>query len=505
MEAFGKQHKIVQNKLHELRQDVKKINIESGKIDTAIREHEVLFTKYTEALNTFNAADGHTGKAVDKLVSGIDRAATATIDDVVADIVSAGDAMRAQASAQAHTAYGQTRNSFLAAAVLAALILTLISWAIIRAVTVPLQKAVMFSEAVTKGNLGEHLDVHGNDEIGTLSQRLNTMVLSLKEMIDTAGTQSRLAAEQAQAAKLATAQAQAALEKAEQAKAEGMLAAARRIEGVVDVATSVSEELSVQIGQSSKGAEEQSHRVSETATAMEQMNATVLDVARNASQAAATTQKAREKAQEGAHALEEMLRGMEQVQASASALKTDMGALGARAEDIGQILNVISDIADQTNLLALNAAIEAARAGEAGRGFAVVADEVRKLAEKTMSATREVGGAIKGIQEGSRRNVESVERTGVTIQEASRLANMSGGTLQEIVHIVHQSSDQVRSIAAASEEQSAASEEINRAIEQVARISTGTAEAMGQAAAAVSELARQTQALSGLVAEMKTA
>ena len=166
-------------------------------------------------------------------------------------------------------------------------------------------------------------------------------------------------------------------------------------------------------------------------------------------------------------------------------------------------MNVINDIADQTNLLALNAAIEAARAGEAGRGFAVVADEVRKLAEKTMTATKEVGDAIRGIQLGTKKNSENVERSGRTIEEATALANESGDALKEIVSLVESTSDQVRSIATASEQQSSASEEINHSIEDVSRISSETSDAMRQSAQAVGELANQAQVLKNLIDQMK--
>jgi methyl-accepting chemotaxis protein len=192
------------------------------------------------------------------------------------------------------------------------------------------------------------------------------------------------------------------------------------------------------------------------------------------------------------------------VMTQAQELKTDMNTLGKQAEGISQIMTVINDIADQTNLLALNAAIEAARAGEAGRGFAVVADEVRKLAEKTMSATREVGDAISGIQQGTKKNVGNVENIGRLIEEATDLANKSGEALKEIVGLVDMASDQVRSIATAAEEQSAASEEINRSIEDINRISSEVSEAMRQSAHAVGEMAEQAQVLNGLIHELKS-
>ena len=291
---------------------------------------------------------------------------------------------------------------------------------------------------------------------------------------------------------------------AKEATARGIFQAAERIEGVVEIATSASEELSAQIEQSSRGSKEQSNRVSETATAMEEMNVTVLEVAKNASQAAATSTQAKLKAEEGAKIVGQVIDFIAQVKENAHQSLIDMGTLGKQAEGIGHILNVISDIADQTNLLALNAAIEAARAGEAGRGFAVVADEVRKLAEKTMTATKEVGEAIRDIQQGTKTNYTNVDQAVKAIAEMTVLANKSGESLKDIVTLVDQTSGQVHSIASASEQQSSASEEINSSLEQVATISAETAQAMGQAASAVTELAKQTQVLQSLITEMKS-
>ena len=243
--------------------------------------------------------------------------------------------------------------------------------------------------------------------------------------------------------------------------------------------------------------------IRETATAMEEMNATVLEVARNAQQAADVSHQARQQAQEGSQIVNDAVKSIEKVHTQSIAIKGDMDALGKQAEGIGQIMGVIADIADQTNLLALNAAIEAARAGDAGRGFAVVADEVRKLAEKTMTATQEVGQAITGIQEGTRKNIHNVEQTAVSIEEAAKLSVQSGESLKQILEFVHMVNDQVQSIATASEQQSATSEEINHSVEQVATISAETAQAMEQASSAVAELAQQSQALQRLIVEMK--
>ncbi len=375
---------------------------------------------------------------------------------------------------------------------------------IARSISKPIDLMCKTAKSISKGNYenlpgsenygGELLDLH-ND--------LKGMVDALVENIGVAEEKSQEAKRQTDAANKAAQEASLAKDEAQNAKREGMLLAAGELEGVVEIATSASGELSAQIEHSSRGSEEQSSRVSETATAMEEMNATVLEVAKNASQAAESTAQARDKAQDGAGIVGQVVTGISEVQKQAIALKEDMSALGKQSEAIGQIMNVISDIADQTNLLALNAAIEAARAGEAGRGFAVVADEVRKLAEKTMTATKEVGDAIQGIQNGTRKNIDSVDSTAKMIEEATVLAKKSGDTLSEIVQMVDSAADQVRSIATASEEQSAASEEISRSIEQVASISSETAQAMGEAALAVAELSRQTQVLQNLIVTMK--
>ena len=383
----------------------------------------------------------------------------------------------------------------------AALLGVAVALIISRTITKPLFTTVRYADDVAAGNLDGSLDMRQKDELGMLADSLRKMVDNLKARINEANAKSEEAAQQAHKAELAMVEAEKSQQEA-QAKTEAMIEAAARLQKVAEVTTSASEELSAQIEQSSRGAEQQSQRVAETATAMEEMNATVLEVAKNASQAAETSESARKKAQEGAGIVGQVVKGIGDVQTQSQELKNDMTSLGKQAEGIGQIMNVISDIADQTNLLALNAAIEAARAGEAGRGFAVVADEVRKLAEKTMTATKEVGSAISGIQQGTRKNIDNVERSAQTISEATDLATKSGEALHEIVSLVEAASDQVRSIATASEQQSSASEEINRSIEEVSTISSETSQAMTQAAQAVTELAGQTLELKTLIERM---
>jgi len=376
----------------------------------------------------------------------------------------------------------------------------------VRSVTRPLVSIADTSGKVAGGDFNAEFPPENKffGELLVLHGALKTMLEALRAKIAEANRQSEAAAREAENAGKATKEAEQATLRAEHAMVDGMRQAAGKLEGIVNVVSSASEELSAQIEQSSRGSESQAARVSETATAMEEMNATVLEVARNASRTAETADQAKSRAQQGADIVGKVVAGIGDVQAQAQELKTDMDSLGRLAAGIGQILNVISDIADQTNLLALNAAIEAARAGDAGRGFAVVADEVRKLAEKTQTATKEVGDAIRDIQAGTQKNIGNVDRTVQTIELTTSLATKSGETLGEIVTLIDAASDQVRSIATASEQQSSASEEINRSIEEVSSISSQTAEAMTQAAQAVSELAHQAQVLRGIILEMQS-
>ena len=250
----------------------------------------------------------------------------------------------------------------------------------------------------------------------------------------------------------------------------------------------------------SDAVEIQRHRIAETATAMEQMSSTVLEVARSAALASECTVNTSEKAQQGAGIVSKAQSSIKSVSENAEAMRTAMDSLGAQADSIGAVLGVISDIADQTNLLALNAAIEAARAGEAGRGFAVVADEVRKLAEKTMQATQEVATAIKSIQDRAKESIITTDSTHALVAEASDYARNSAKALEEIVALADDSAGQVQSIATAAEEQSASSEQIRNAVDEVNALIEDISGRMSGSAKSVTSLAK----LAGQMDELAT-
>lgn len=391
----------------------------------------------------------------------------------------------------------------LSAMAVVAVAFTFIAFFFGRRLAAPIKSITNFSVAVASGNLDEKLDVHANDETGVLADALRTMVNTLKQRITEADEQSKLAATETIKANQAMKDADAARQAAERARREGMLAAAERLESVVAIVSSASEQLSDQIQESEHGAVEQAGRVTQIAQAMDSMNSTVADVARNAAAASDVSVQTRQLATEGSEIVLKAIQGIRQLQKDSLALKTDMEELETQAQAINRIMGVISDIADQTNLLALNAAIEAARAGEAGRGFAVVADEVRKLAEKTMTSTTDVGNAITAIQRSVDMSKMQVDNAVNSIEEATSFINDSGKALEEIVNMTDNTADQVHAIATASEEQSMSSEEINQSVGLVSSIAAETAQAMQEAAKAVNELSKQAQVLTDMVQSMK--
>jgi methyl-accepting chemotaxis protein len=377
------------------------------------------------------------------------------------------------------------------------------SLAIVRSIVLPIRAATAAAGRISEGDLTVTLEQKGADEAAQLEGALNVMADTLKKNIAEITEKTREAEHKAQEAQKATRKAEAATRQAQRAKSEGMFQAAVRLEAIVERVSAASEEISNQSEEIRQGSEVQSERIASTATAMEEMNATVLEVARNSGEAASVGEDAKEKAVRGAEVVERSVEAMLATQRQTEELSKNMTLLGEQAQAIGSVMNVINDIADQTNLLALNAAIEAARAGEAGRGFAVVADEVRKLAEKTMAATKEVGDSIKAIQHAAQSNIKSMETSVEDMGKAVDLATESGEVLKEIVSSVENSAGQIQGIATAAEEQSATSEEINRAIEEISRITMDTARGVAESAEALRELAQQAGALSGLIAELK--
>lgn len=273
----------------------------------------------------------------------------------------------------------------------------------------------------------------------------------------------------------------------------------------VETTASSSTQISASTEEMAAGAEEQSAQTSEVASAIEEMTKTILETTRHASVAAETAKQAGVFAKEGGQVVKESVNGMNRIAEVVSNAASIVTELGKSSDQIGEIIQVINDIADQTNLLALNAAIEAARAGEQGRGFAVVADEVRKLAERTSKATKEIANMINHIQKETSGAVISMNSGTKEVEIGKELVNKAGTSLQEIIVSSLKVEDMVNQVAAASEEQSSTAEQISKSIESINNVSQQNAGAVQQVARAAESLNRLTEELQNLVAHFKVA
>ncbi len=276
------------------------------------------------------------------------------------------------------------------------------------------------------------------------------------------------------------------------------------VSSAVHATASASNQISSSSEEMAAGTQEQSSQAAEIASSVEQMTKTILETTRNSSSAAEAAKNSGIIAKEGGRVVNETIKGMNRVSEVVKKSAETVHALGRSSQQIGEIIRVIDDIADQTNLLALNAAIEAARAGEQGRGFAVVADEVRKLAERTTKATKEIAAMIKQIQKDTVGAVASMEEGKKEVEHGKLLADQAGQSLKEIIGGAEVVVDMAMQVAAASEEQSSAAEQISKNIEALSNVTQESSAGIGQIARASEDLSRLTINLQELVGRFKT-
>ena len=249
--------------------------------------------------------------------------------------------------------------------------------------------------------------------------------------------------------------------------------------------------------------EEQSAQADEVASAVEEMSRTITENAMAASKTAEEAEKNKEVATEGGNVVEQTVGKMRDIATVVKQSADNIEKLGESSKQIGEIISVIDDIADQTNLLALNAAIEAARAGEQGRGFAVVADEVRKLAERTTEATKQIATMIKGIQNETQQAVEAMKKGNDEVSSGIELADRAGTSLEQIVSSSQEVQDMINQIAAASEQQSSTSEEIAKNVASISEVSRESAKRVQDIASSSDDMAKLTEHLRDLMNQFK--
>ena len=284
---------------------------------------------------------------------------------------------------------------------------------------------------------------------------------------------------------------------------ESLTSSFSEIDDAVKTTSSTAQELASLSESMSAAAHEQSAQASDVAAAVEEMSATIAD---NNSTAQKTTELAHENlsvATEGGERVNETVEKMKDIAEVVNTSAKSVESLGSASEEIGEIVSVIEEIADQTNLLALNAAIEAARAGEQGRGFAVVADEVRKLAERTTEATQQIAKMIKDIQSQTTDAVEAMSKGNAEVEVGIEKADQAGDALQKILGSTQELMNQIAQLSAASNEQAAASNEISRNVSGISEVTDNTSNQVQDVSNASDQLSQMTEELSNMIAKFK--
>ena len=376
-------------------------------------------------------------------------------------VVDAAGKMMADATAAMETQRSSAYMLLGIITVLAVVIGLAAATVISRMIVGPLRYTVQLAQRVADGDLSQSETVTRRDELGQLQQAMYAMTESLRGLIG-------------------------------------------RIGGGVGQIAAAAEQLSAVTAQTSIGVQKQREETDQVATAMHQMAATVQEVAQNAEQASLAARQADQQARQGDLVVQEAIGQIGNLSGEVEHSAQAIEELNAESGRIGSVLEVIRAVAEQTNLLALNAAIEAARAGEQGRGFAVVADEVRALARRTHDSTEEIESLIGNLQQGAQKAVEQMQTSRDLTQRTVELASEAGIALGRITESVSTIEQMNQQIAAASEEQSAVAENISESVTRVRDIGEQSASGSEQTASASAELARLGIELQGLVARFRT-
>ena len=352
--------------------------------------------------------------------------------------------------------YSMSFNLVITLLVIATGLTVLFAWLLTNSITKPIANALSAAEEIAEGNLTRPITVDGEDEAGRLLLAMSKMQDKLRDTL-------------------------------------------QRISGSATQLASAAEELNSVTDESARGLTQQNNEIEQAATAVNEMTSAVEEVARNAVSTSEASKNATTSAGDGRDLVQETVSAIERMSADVQSTATLIGDLANESRDIGKVLDVIRGLADQTNLLALNAAIEAARAGEAGRGFAVVADEVRALAHRTQQSTSEIERMIGSIQSGTEHAVDSMRNSTERAESTLNIARGAGLSLDTINSAIVEINERNLVIASAAEEQAQVAREVDRNLVNIRDLSVQSATGANQTSAASNELSRLALDLNNMV------
>jgi len=382
------------------------------------------------------------------------------VNAVLTRLLDINNEMALATNKDAEDQYNMAFNMVVSLLVIATLLTLLFAWLLTRSITLPISQALEAAEEVAEGNLTRPIKVDGNDEAGRLLAAMAKMQDKLRDTL-------------------------------------------QRIAGSATQLASAAEELNAVTDESARGLTQQNNEIEQAATAVNEMTSAVEEVARNAVSTSEASRNATTSAGDGRDLVQETVSAIERMSGDVQATATLIGDLANESRDIGKVLDVIRGLADQTNLLALNAAIEAARAGEAGRGFAVVADEVRALAHRTQQSTSEIERMIGSIQAGTEHAVDSMRNSTERAESTLNIAKGAGMSLDTINTAIVEINERNLVIASAAEEQAQVAREVDRNLVNIRDLSVQSATGASQTSAASSELSRLAVDLNGMVGRFR--
>ena len=441
-----------------------------GKIeqaDQALAEVEKLKTTVKDPgyQTVLNEVSGHIASFSDKLgeYTGLlaqEKVVYTQLHDRAEQVVNRVNQAYAAEDQSMQTQLQHSTLLIIGSSALALLVGLIAAWVITRLIVAPLRAVIAVAQQIASGDLSGRMEISRRDEIGQLMQAMQQMGNSLSQMVS------------------------------------GLQAGIEQLASSAHSLSSVTEQTTAEVSN-------QKDETEQVATAMNQMTATVHDVARNAEQAAQAAQTADAKVDSGQQVVRMSLQRIELLATSSNSASASIESLSAQIQNIGTVLSVIQSVAEQTNLLALNAAIEAARAGEQGRGFAVVADEVRALAKRTQQSTEEIERLVSTLRSAAQSSVQQIQQSGELVKLAVSDALETEGALGSIAAAVSLIQQMNQQIAAAAEEQSSVAEEINRSVTSIRASADHSALSMQGNAASSIQLAQLGAQLKGMVGHFR--